>query len=203
MKRLITLFAFSLFMVVGATASADVLVNSDGGICLDAEGGMKVGARVIAYTCHGGSNQQVQLTRGRLIVGNSICVTAKKREKGSELYLAGCDYTSNGDALQNFAWWGNGVIGHNTGFILGAASKSWSTNRPLCLWTKEGRADQTWRLGTVMRYATGMTFNSSTRLVMIPGKQGAIEVRSGGVISRDGAGLIGNGGSLVAAGAGN
>jgi hypothetical protein len=211
MKRLILLLAFSLTLVIGGTASADVLVNSDGGICLDAEGGMKAGAKVIAYTCHGGNNQQVQLTRGRLIVGNSMCVTARKREKGSELYLAGCDYSSNGDALQNFAWWGNGTIGHNTGFILAAASRSWSTNRPLCLWNKEGRADQTWRLGTVLRYTSGMKFNSATKLVMIPGKQGAIVVRGGqlitdngaGVISRDGAGLISNGSSIVSGGAGN
>ncbi len=201
MKVLPTLLALSLLVIVAVPVSASVLVNSDGGICPDAEGGLTAGARVIAYTCHGGNNQQVQLTRGHLIVGNSLCVTARKREKGSELYLAGCDFSSNGDALQNFAWWGNGVIGHNTGYILAAAGRYWSTNRPLCLWNKEGRSDQTWRLGTFMRYTPGMTFNSATKLLMIPGQQGAFEVRGGRLITDGGSTMVAaGGGNMVAAG---
>ncbi|HEX7708807.1 MAG TPA: RICIN domain-containing protein [Thermoanaerobaculia bacterium] len=202
MKRVIGL-TFAVMVLTATAAQAQVLVNNDGGVCLDAEGGsVRAGARLIAFTCHGSANQQVKIDRGRIIVGGgNLCATAKSRSKGSEIVLASCDFSSNGNALQNFAWWGSGRIGHNTGFVLAAAGSHFSSNRPLCLWSDENRADQKWRLGNVIRYTSGMTFNSSTQAALVPGKQGLFRVSGGQLVGADGASIVAaGGGNIVAAG---
>lgn len=200
-KTLMALAAVAVMAGSARMASAEVLVNNDGGVCIDAEGSLQAGARLIAFTCHGGANQQVKFDRGRLIVGNRFCATARSRNKGAEIYLAGCDYTANGDSLQNFAKWSGGKIGHNTGYLLAASGNYWGTNRPLCLWDDSGKKDQKWRFGNVIPFTEGMTFNSATQAVYIPGKQGIISV-SGGSIVAAGAGNIvaAGGGNIVAAG---
>jgi hypothetical protein len=197
----ITLAAVAVLFAGARVASAEVLVNNDGGVCIDAEGSLQAGSRLIAYTCHGGQNQQVKLERGRLIVGGRFCATARSRNKGSELYLAGCDFSANGDALQNFAKWSGGKVGHNSGYVLAASGNYWGTNRPLCLWDDQGRADQKWRFGNVIQYSQGMTFNGATQAVYVPGKQGMIRVSSGQMVAAGGGNMVAaGGGNIVAAG---
>jgi hypothetical protein len=202
MKKTLMALAAVAVMVGGArTASAEVLVNNDGGVCIDAEGSLQAGSRLIAYTCHGGQNQQVKFDRGRLVVGNRFCATARSRNKGAELYLAGCDFSANGDSLQNFGKWSGGKIGHNTGYVLAASGNYWGTNRPLCLWDDSGRADQKWRSGNVISYTQGMKFNGATQAVYIPGKQGMIRVSGGNIVAAGGGNIVAaGGGNIVAAG---
>lgn len=201
MRKSLVFVVFLFTIAIAGTASAGVLVNNDGGVCVDAEGGtIREGARLIAFTCHGGPNQQVKLERGRLMVG-SLCATARSRDKGSEIYLSRCDFSSNGNALQNFASWSGGKIGHNTGYILAAAGNYWGTNRPLCLWNDTNRRDQKWRFGTVLTYSPGMTFNSATKAVYVPGKQGLYQVNSSGMVAAGGGNMVAaGGGNIVAAG---
>ncbi len=204
MKNVLILTACLIALGVAGTASAGVIVNNDGGVCIDAEGSLTPGARLIAYTCHGGQNQQAKISRGRLIVGNRYCATVRNRNKGSELYLAGCDYSSNGDALQGFAWHGQGKIGHNSGWILAAAGTYWGANRPLCLYSDDGRRDQKWREGNVIRFTQGMTFNGATKAVFVPGQQGLISVNHGQMVAAGAGNIVGNAaGNIVAAGGGN
>lgn len=204
MKKMFVSIAAAVALLTTVPASAEVLVNNDGGVCVDAEGSLRPGARLIAYTCHGGTNQQVKLDRGRLVVGNQYCATARSRDKGAEIYLAGCDFSANGNALQNFGRWNGGKIGHNSGYVLAAAGRYWGTNRPLCLWNDENRSDQKWRFGSVIAYRPGMTFNSATKSVYVPGQQGSITISGGRIVAAGAGNLVAaGGGNIVAAGAGN
>ena len=204
MKRLMVL-AFGFVLYASIASGQGRIVNNDGGVCIDAEGGVRAGARLIAFSCHGGGNQNVKMTGGRLKIG-SLCATADSRNQGSEIRLQSCASGESSDLgqRQNFAWWDGGYIGHNTGYVLAAAGRHWGTNRPLCLWAKEGRSDQKWRAGTFMQFTEQTTFNSATRVVYVPGQQGSYAV-SGGRIVAAGAGNIvaAGGGNIVAAGAGN
>ena len=193
-------------VLYASVASAQTrIVNNDGGVCIDAEGGLRPGARLIAFSCHGGDNQNAKIVGGRLKIGN-LCATADSRNQGAEIRLQNCVSGEGSDLgqRQNFAWWTGGHIGHNTGYVLAASGRHWGTNRPLCLWSKESRSDQKWRTGTFMQISASTRFNEATKVVYVPGQQGSYRVSGGQLIGADGGTLVAAGaGNIVAAGAGN
>jgi Ricin-type beta-trefoil lectin domain. len=200
-----------------ATLGAGRIVNKDGGLCIDAEGGAGLGARVIAYACSGNANQQITID-GRIRIGG-YCAQADTRNKGSEIHLKACD--SKNDSLQGFGWWvsneGRGActstspcIGHNTGNVLAAAS-SFFGNRPLCLWVEYSRSDAHWKNGQMVSFQPGqpVVFQPSVTELRVAGKAGVSTVKHGmitsdglGLLGHDGGGIVGNNGNGVVGTAG-
>lgn len=186
------------------------IVNNDGGVCIDAEGGARDGARLIAYACNGQPNQMVTIDN-RLRFG-SLCAQADSRNEGSEIHLHSC---SGNDSLQGFAWWRNNesgsctaqnpCIGHNSGRVLAAAGSYFPGNRPLCLWSYHGISNQHWKTGHHASLQAGsvVLFPSWVTQVRVDGKPGVSTV-SNGLITVDGAGVIAQGGgNVIAQGGGN
>lgn len=188
-----------------AALGSPVVVNNDGGWCINA-----AGDHLVMRPCTGGASQMVTIDNRIRI--NGLCAQADSRNEGAEIHLRPC---SGNDALQNFSWWSGGRIGHNTGYVLAAAGHYFGFDRPLCLWKDEGRTDQHWRKGNMVYYKPGELFPSSVQRVYAPGRNGfAGVVASGGgnLISSDGAGVVASGGGnllssdgagIVASGGGN
>jgi Ricin-type beta-trefoil lectin domain len=186
------------------------IVNNDGGLCIDAEGGTaRAGVRLIAYSCSGSGNQQVTIDN-RLRMGG-LCAQPKSRTSGAEIFLHAC---SGDESLQNFAWATSNnpggctaaspCISHNSGYILAAAG-SYFGNRPLCLYQYQGRSDQHWKNGKHASLQAGsrVVFPAWVTELRVDGKSGVSKV-SNGIISQDGAGIVAaGGGNLVAQGGGN
>lgn len=196
-KTVTALFAFLLVSLCArpAMAQSQVVVNHDGGWCIDAEGGrIAPGTKLIAYPCNGNANQQVTLDGAKLKIGG-LCAESVTRDKGSEVKLQNC----SNDLRQNFAWHGN-KIGHNTGYVLAAAGSYFPGNRPLCLWSDDGRSDQTWTNGRFFSgYKPNQPLPSGTRVVWGSGVMG-----SAGVVASGGGNVVAaGGGNVVAAGGGN
>lgn len=189
-KTLLFVIALSL-APVASFAQSTMIVSKLGGKCLDVEGGVRIGARLIGYECHGGTNQQLRFDRGRLVVGG-YCAQADHRSEGSEVRLAQCNFTGSGDSLQNFASWEGKYIGHNTGYVLDlkGGSGHWWGNQPVILWTKKGSSNQLWMKGEIRQASMLTTFTGS---VMAPGKLGVVSVSGGRAISENGAGVISTG----------
>lgn len=190
------LLVISLVLSAVTLSAQDAMIVSKlGGKCLDVEGGTSVGARLIGFQCHGGSNQKFRFERGRLVVGG-LCAQATGRGEGSEVKLAPCNFTPAGDSLQNFASWEGKYIGHNSGYVLdlkGGAGHWWG-NQPVVLWTKHGGANQSWMRGQMTTQA-GLRSYSGTAFVA--GKVGSVTFSGGRAISENGAGLITDNGAGI------
>jgi hypothetical protein len=134
MRKLVAVLFFG--MVAGLMASdagAQTLLSGMGGMCLNAEGGLRPGARLIVWPCSGGSNELWTIGRPRGINDTRIytpnatttafdgsivpyCVEAQHRDNGAQLFARPCD--NNKTSLQNFAWRGGNTVGHNSGRCL-------------------------------------------------------------------------------------
>src|SRR5688572_31023541 len=83
--------------------ASNTIVSKQGGKCLNAEGGARDGARLIAYNCSGAANEDFRFERDRLVLGSTgLCAQADSRNQGSEVHLRKCDFSGNGTPLQNF-----------------------------------------------------------------------------------------------------
>ena len=116
------LLVSSLSVAAAPPAQAQSIVSRLGGVCIDAEGGVREGARLLGYPCHGGTNQQFEFVNSpntRLRVsGTGLCASSEGRQQGAEIRLRQCDMSPAGNARQNFGWWSMDAIGHNTGFVM-------------------------------------------------------------------------------------
>ena len=203
----VSLMFVGLVCAVSNANAANVIVSKQGGKCLNAEGGARDGARIIAYNCSGAPNEDFRLEQGRLMLGG-MCAQADTRKEGSEVRLRRCDLSGNGNALQNFAPRSGNTIGHNTGHcldlkggIVGAvfAKIPW-VNQPAVLWGCHGQDNQAWFKGN---FRSGANIAVGTKF-WVPGVVGAFEMRSGNVVASGGGNVVASGdGNVVASGGGN
>lgn len=215
MKRQGLMLTAVMIMVSAATAASanSTLVTPQGGFCIDAKGGARKGAELVIWDCHGGTNQLFRFERGRLVAGG-YCAQADSRHERAGIRLAQCNFTEAGNALQNFAPSGNGVISHNSGWVI-QNGYGFHRGRGIMLGSPNPiEPHKQWEWGSMVktnRFRTGMVYK-------IPGVQGAFTfrggklisddgstftVRAGNLIGPDGGTVVGSGGSIVAAGAGN
>jgi hypothetical protein len=205
----VTMLAVALLSL---SAFGSEIVSKQGGKCLNAEGGVKDGARLIAYNCSGAANENFVLEGGRLkLAGTTWCAQSDSRNSGSEVRLRKCVSGSAGDALQNFAAWPGNQIGHNTGLCLDlkggiagqlAANIPW-VNQPAILYTCNHQANQAWISGTFKSGQTVASIPEGTKF-WVPGIAGAFEKRGGKIVAQGAGNIVAQGaGNIVAQGAGN
>jgi hypothetical protein len=190
-------------------AQADGILSRQGGVCIDAEGGVREAARLLGYPCHGGANQQFEFvnapnTRLR-VVGTDLCATSDSQAQGSEIRLRPCDWSDAANALQNFAPWTEDAIGHNSGYVMDL-SGGWAGQiltmfpgvlQPIVLWSSHLGDNQRWYSATMNAYASVSEVPSGETFV-VPGvkglfrnENGAIrELTTGGLINLEGGNLI-------------
>lgn len=202
-----------MFAVAGAAKANNTLVTPQGGFCIDAKGGARIGAELVIWDCHGGTNQLFRFEKGRLVAGG-YCAQADSRHERAGIRLAQCNFSDAGNALQNFAPSGNGVISHNSGWVI-QNGYGFHKGRGVMLGAPHPvEKHKQWEWGSMVktnRFKEGGTYK-------IPGIEGSFTFRGGSLISDgggtytvrggdlvgpDGGTLIRAGGSIVAAGAGN
>lgn len=118
--------------------------------CIDAEGGIGQGARLITYDCHGGSNQRFTLSGGRLMLGG-LCVDASGGygRNGDDIVL----WTCHGGANQRWSLrkprrdMGYQIVGIN-GRCIDIYRAQSHNGAPLKLWDCNGGRNQTWASGS-------------------------------------------------------
>lgn len=225
MKKYAGFLMAAVVVTLAAGVAEGQLVSGMGGMCLNAEGGLRPGARLIVWPCSGANNEQWKIGKPRGINETRIytpnattkaydgttvpyCAQAASRNDGAEIFAQPCD--NNQTALQNFASRGGSTIGHNTGYcvdvrggwggwgITNLAGAVFGTNRnvPVILSGCHGQYNQVWK--KVKRSGSSISKSSLSPgdVVTVAGK--------GGFLKWTGSGLIGaDGGTLVAAGAGN
>jgi hypothetical protein len=210
-------FAFATINVIPVSAKAQQIMSSMGGVCIDAEGGARNGARLVGYPCHSGANQRFEFVNGsntRLrVVGTDLCAASDSRNQGSQIRLRPCEYGSNGNHLQNFGVRSRNMIGHNTGYVVDL-SGGWGGRilsffpgqlQPLVLWGSHGADNQRWYRVQNRRYANYKNVPDGA-MFAVPGMKGTfmkqsnqvLDASTGALIGLDGASLIGlDGASLI------
>ena len=176
-----------------AQAEPVIFLSGMGGKCLDAEGGVREGARVIGYACHGQANQTFDHARsssGPMRIGG-LCVDAQggAGRQGDELILWKC----NGQKNQSWQWSGNRLVGVNNLCVdLKGGDGHWLGNQPAILWSCNGQKNQAWYWGK------NLPATSVTGAVPVqPGQKFDIKPLPMASI------VAGGAGNVVAAGAGN
>ncbi|MCC7054286.1 MAG: RICIN domain-containing protein [Gemmatimonadaceae bacterium] len=206
-------------------AGAQTVFSGVGGVCMNVEGGVIEGARIIGWYCGGGANEKFVVTNGVIrLQGTNYCVASDGRAQGAQLRLRTC----NGDvATQNFAVWANSKIGHNSGYCVDLSGAGWfgqnnGGNRPVILWPCSGdrnrqwaggARNQQWFAGSAPRTSIATAALRRGAVVAIAGRPGTYTWNGSSLVGNDGASLIGNDGStliavnaagqMVAAGGGN
>lgn len=198
---------------LSASLFASEIVSKQGGKCLNAEGGIKDGARLIAYNCGGAPNEDFVLDGGRLkLAGSTWCAQADSRNQGSEVHLHKCNTTPAGDALQNFSSWPGNQIGHNTGmcldlkggFIGQMATIVPGVNQPAILFGCNKQDNQSWIVSGVFKKAQTFASIADGTKFWIPGMVGAFEKRGNNIVAQGGGNIVAQGGgNIVAQGGGN
>ena len=204
---------------------AQTIFSGVGGVCMNVEGGVIEGARIIGWYCGGGPNEKFIVSNGAIRLRNTnFCVASDGRAEGAQLRLQPC----NGDmSTQNFAMWGNNKIGHNSGYCVDLSGAGWFNqnnggNRPVILWTCSGdrnrqwaggARNQQWFAGSEPRSVISTASLGRGGVVAVVGKPGTFRWTGSALVGNDGASLIGNDGStlvavdrsgrMVAAGGGN
>ena len=199
-----------LMSLILSPAFAGEIVSKLGGKCLNAEGGIKDGARVIAFNCSGSPNENFAVDNGRLkIAGSDWCAQTDTTSENSEIHLRKCVSGPTGDKLQNFAFHGK-AIGHNTGYCMDlkggvagqvASNISWG-NQPTILFKCNDQANQSWYTGTFQTGQTTKSIKDGT-VFWVPGVTGMFEKRGDEIVSQGGGNLKNSGGKIVAQGGGN
>lgn len=181
----LALLVSGLSVAAAPPAQAQSIVSRLGGVCIDAEGGVREGARLLGYPCHGGANQQFEFVNSpntRLRVkGTGLCASSEGRQQGAEIRLRQCDMSAAGNARQNFGWWSMDAIGHNSGFVMdlsggwgGQVWSSWSgQTQPIVLWRSHGGENQQWRFADPPRPLPLARIPNSQPYV-VPGHKGLL-----------------------------
>lgn len=203
-------------LVTPKAAAAQNVFSGVGGVCLNVEGGVIEGARIIGWFCSGGANERFVVSNGAIkLQGTNYCIASDGRAQGAQLRLRTC----NGDpSTQNFAFWSGNRIGHNTGYCMDLSGAGWfgqsnGGGKPVVLWSCHGARNQQWFAG---RQAPARSIaTSSLRAgdrVAIAGQQGTYTWNGSSLIGNDGSTMVAAGGGniisitngqMVAAGGGN
>ena len=147
MKRLqklitITIAAAALSALSALPARAQAIVSQIGGVCLNVEGGVKLGARIIAWSCAGGANEKFVADGSWIkLAGTNYCLGAESRNKGAQIRLQQCN---NNFSTQNFAFSGM-LIKHNSGYCMNLSGAGWfgiqdAVGKPAILWDCQSNA---------------------------------------------------------------
>ena len=200
----------ALVTLIALPAFSAQIVSRQGGKCLSAEGGVKVGARVVAYNCTGANNENFVIEGGRLkIAKTDLCAQSASRNEKADIRLKKCVAGDEGHKLQNFDFHDQ-AIGHNTGYCLdikvgvngeAATPIPWA-NQPTVLTKCSGLTSQNWYLG---QFKTGQTLESirDGATFWVPGVAGMFEKRGNAVLAGEVAApaaqkiLAANGGKIV------
>jgi hypothetical protein len=182
----------AVLTLIALPAFSAEIVNRQGGKCLSAEGGLKDGARIVAYNCTGAKTENFVVEGGRLkIAGSTWCAQSDNRNEKSEIRLRRCVSGDSGHKLQNFDFNAN-TIGHNTGFCLDtkvgigqevATMISWA-HQPTVLAKCSGLTNQNWYTGTFKSGQTLASIADGTTF-WVPGVAGMFEKRGDTVITGD------------------
>ena len=227
MKKLAGVLALAAAVagVSPKVAAAQTVFSGVGGVCMNVEGGVIEGARIIGWYCGGGDNEKFVVANGVIkLRGTNYCIASEGRAEGAQLRLRTC----NGDvATQNFAFWANNKIGHNSGYCVDLSGAGWFNqnnggNKPVILWPCSGDRNRQWAGGARnQQWFAGSQPRSSVATWSLPrgavvtavGKAGTFRWNGSSLVGNDGASLIGNDGStlividrsgnMVAAGGGN
>lgn len=212
MKRILPIALFAAAFAV--PSFAQTIFSGVGGVCMNVEGGVRIGARVIGWPCAGGANEKFVADGSWIkLAGTNDCLTAASRSQGAELHLEPC---SNNWQTQNFAFSGN-TIKHNTGYCVDLKGAGWynlndGQNKPVILWSCNGGRNQAWfRGGSPAHSISTAGLRPGTTLVVV-GQPGTfvwngsqiVSDNGGGVISHNGGNVIGqNGASVLSHNGGN
>lgn len=199
--------AVAIALCAPKAAAAQNIFSGVGGVCLNVEGGVIEGARIIGWFCSGAANEKFIVQNGTIkLQGTNFCVASDGRAQGAQLRLRTC----NGDvSTQNFAFWSGSRIGHNTGYCVDLSGSGWfgqnnGGGKPAVLWSCHGARNQQWFAGGALRPRLALSSLRVGDKVTLVGKPGVWTWNGSALIGNDGSTLVGNdGASLVAAGGGN
>lgn len=138
-----------------ANAQGTMFLSDHSNMCIDAEGGVRQGARLIVWDCHGGDNQRFTLSNGRLMLG-SFCVDAASGmgRNGDDIILWPC----HGGANQRWELkrprrdMGAQIVGVN-GRCIDIYRGDSSRGAVLKLWDCHGGRNQAWATGSRLGWA--------------------------------------------------
>lgn len=207
MKHFLTAAIVTLIALPAFSAQ---IVTRQGGKCLSAEGGVRNGARLVAYNCTGAANENFVIEGGRLKVAKTNwCAQAESRNERAEVRLRKCVPGDAGHKLQNFDFHDK-AIGHNTGYCLdlkvqinGEAGSSvpWS-HQPTVMAKCSGLTSQDWYVGQFKTAQTIESIKDGTTF-WVPGVAGMFEKRGNTAFAGETASpaaqkvLAANGGKIV------
>lgn len=198
--------AVAIALCAPKAAAAQNIFSGVGGVCLNAEGGVIEGTRIVGMFCSGAANEKFVVQNGIIkLQGTTFCVASDGRAQGAQLRLRTC----NGDvSTQNFALWDGNRIGHNTGYCVDLRGSGWFGHnnggaKPVVLWSCRGGRNQQWfaaSRGPQPSVAVA-ALKKGARLSIV-GVQGGATWDGANLIGNDGSTLTVVAGSIVAAGGG-
>lgn len=197
----------SLMMMSPAHAGSWIFLSGMGGKCLDAEGGIRKGARILGYACHGGTNQVFNYSNDGTIKMGGFCVDASGGlgRDGDGLVLWDC----NGQANQRWAYnsSNNSMTGMNGKCVdLEGGTGHWFGNQRAILWSCNGQSNQKWYFSKLMSASqvSGAKLVNPGDKVTIRPPSGIIAAGGGNLTVTQQPNIIAGGaGNMVAAGGGN
>lgn len=200
-RVLVGVAAVAITLCAPKAAAAQNVFSGVGGVCLNVEGGVIDGARIIGWNCSGADNEKFVIEGGRLkLSGTNWCAESVSRAEGAQLRLRGCNRE---DQLQNFAFWTNDRMGHNSGYCVDLKGAGWfgqnnGHGKPVVLWTcKAGERNQQWFAGGGVRSRIAVSSLRAGSRVIIAGRPGIWTWNGSALIGNDGSTLIGNDGSTL------
>lgn len=112
------------------------------GLCLDISGGLRQGAPLIVFRCHGSDNQRFSWSRrGELRVGDyCVDVTSGDTRDGTPLIAFRC----NGGRNQRWSARGGQIVSDLSGKCMDLQSGQARPGQPVIAWRCNGGANQNW-----------------------------------------------------------
>lgn len=227
--KLVAVLLTTVFVMLSASsASAQaMLVSKMGAKCLDVEGSIGQGRRLIGWACHGGTNQQflIEGQAGQIRIGG-YCLDAKggQGNDGDEIVLWPCARNADGsDSYVRHQLWtlrGDRIRGINGKcLVLRGGSTWWGQNQPAILFSCNGTENEFWYQGVLVpanRVSGGSSVQSGTFGTLKPsilshngnaliGNDGnSLQARVAAIVGAGGGNIVAaGGGNIVAAGGGN
>lgn len=200
----------AVLMMAGAgsvQAQGAPIVNKGGTYCIDAEGGVHAGAKIIAWNCHGGWNQQFMLTSrtgGELKVrGTNYCVDIPGGDTSKDLVLWTCNGGWNQKwSIRDYGSRGINLVNPGSGLAIAVPTSEWNllthgilrNTLKLRLTSPSAyRSDVLWyglARGTPSSYAT--RHNGGMIAQLSPGQ--VVNISGANIISTGGGNIIATGG---------
>lgn len=219
--KLVAVLLTTVFVMLSASSASaqTMLVSKMGAKCLDVEGSIGQGRRLIGWACHGGTNQQflIEGQAGQIRIGG-YCLDAKggQGNDGDEIVLWPCAKNADGfDSYVRHQLWtlqGDRIRGINGKcLVLRGGSSWWNQTQPAILFRCNGTENEFWYQGVLLsasQVSGGRIVQSGAYGSLSPT---IISGNSNALIGGDGASLIGGDtnslrariAAIVAAGGGN